>query len=153
MRATLTSRPASSVVTGEPLTVSLRIPLLLRWKTGIKGERHQDPKNASNRKRSLVSSDDPTVATDISNVISSCGVYLSKRSQRKLYPCHIRKSSRRVWETPLESLRKHESPANISTISRGDRSSDCCMFCTHVDKHSFSVKIKKIKYELSISIA
>lgn len=80
------------------------------------------------------------------------GFYLSKRSQRKLYPCHIRKSSRRVWETSLESLRKQESPANISTISRGDRSSDCCIFWTHVDKHSFSVKTKKIKNWINICV-
>lgn len=51
----------------------------------------------------------------------------------------MRKSSSRVCETSLESLRKQERPANISTISNGERSSDCCMFCTHVARHSFSV--------------
>ena len=50
----------------------------------------------------------------------------------------MRKSSRSVVDTSLESFRKHESPANISTISRGDRSSDCCMFWMHVERHSFS---------------
>lgn len=75
--------------------------------------------------------------------LQTWSAYLSKRSKRKLYPCHILKSSSSVWDTSLESLRKQDRPANISTISKGERSSDCCMFWTHVDRHSFSENILK----------
>lgn len=75
--------------------------------------------------------------------LQTWSAYLSKRSKRKLYPCHILKSSSSVWDTSLESFRKQDSPANISTISKGERSSDCCMFWTHVERHSFSENILK----------
>lgn len=69
--------------------------------------------------------------------------YLSKRSQRKLYPCHIRKSSRRSLGNITGIFEEVKASKHLN-ISRGDRSSDCCIFWTRVDKHSFC-KTKKIK--------
>ena len=61
--------------------------------------------------------------------------YFSKNSDKKIYPWQDLKSSSRIWETSLESLRKQKTVTNISTNSMGDSSWTRCMFSIHKATH------------------
>ena len=57
---------------------------------------------------------------------------LSRKSVRKRYPWHVRKSSSNNCETSLESFRKQKTVTNISTSSIGDSSWTRCMLSVHI---------------------
>lgn len=85
--------------------------------------------------------------------------YLSKNSDKKLYPWQLRKSSKRVWVTSDESFKRQNTVANISTISKGCKSlAAFCMFSTQREIQPLSVrncnrfKIKSLSWKAWIII-
>ena len=55
-----------------------------------------------------------------------------------MYPWQVRKSSSSVWDFSEESFMKQKTVTNISTTSKGFKSTVRCMFSTHNAKQPLS---------------